>query len=505
MSREEQLTDLGRAYRAWMGRRLALLVPGALGALAAGVWFLFRDPCPVALRVPSMVLAATFAGLQAYLALRTVRVVRDRTRLPRQVARTRRREMGPVGLVPVLAVVFLAALIEVPVLFPVSTAPQDPGLLARRRPRGRVDADPAPTTLPDLAAPAPVPEVSQEPRNPDERPSAEPPAAAPALGPVAAKEQEKPVERPSTDPAAVAPVAAPVPVSAAPEIRPELVLEPTHLSFEEIDPVLTKSALLPQEPPPAAPAPVAQEFPGSDDDGSPLRIDRWQFGELPDRAGWWLGLLVRPLPDENDPEGLPPFEGRVDGFLLLGGGQRIPGLTLSLEIPLSAKNLVELSWTAADLPRAGDVDRGLSADWHHATLAFVHRLTGYTRNADFDLAISLGASMDLFGTVAGIPDPGGTPKFSPYAGLDMSFWQKNAIGLLLHLGESFPATIVGSSLGMTDFSAQIRWDLTERISLHGGYRVLLLRYRPDETAVPPGTDILHEGLSGPLVGLDIRF
>ena len=42
--------------------------------------------------------------------------------------------------------------------------------------------------------------------------------------------------------------------------------------------------------------------------------------------------------------------------------------------------------------------------------------------------------------------------------------------------------------GVTDFSAQIRWDLTERISVHGGYRVLLLHYKLDASPAPPGTD-----------------
>jgi hypothetical protein len=454
-----------------MQRRLALLLPGGLWALAAGAWVLFRDPCPVSLRVPSVLLAVTFAALQGYLVVRTVRVVRDRTRLPRQVARTRRREMRPAGLVSIFSLVLLAALVEMPVLFPESTAPQEQGLLGRRKPRVKVESD---------RTPPPV--VAVEPTE---------------VETVAVKEQERPKEPPVTEP----PAAAPAPVAAAPEIRPELVLEPTHLAFDEIDPVVAKNPL----PPPALPPAAVPEFPGGDDDGSPLRFDRWHLGDRPDRAGWWIGLLVRPLPDEHDPETLPPVEGRVDGFLLLGGGERIPGLTLSLEIPLSRHDLLEVSWTSADLPHADDVDRGLSADWHHATLAYVRRLTGYTSHADFDLAVSFGASMDLFGSVAGIPDPGGTPKVAPYAALDLAFWQQNAVGLLLHLGESFPATLIGSSLGMTDFSAQIRWDLTERISIHGGYRVLLLHYKPDEAPVAAGTDVLHEGLSGPMVGVDIRF
>jgi hypothetical protein len=179
---------------------------------------------------------------------------------------------------------------------------------------------------------------------------------------------------------------------------------------------------------------------------------------------------------------------------------------LSLEVPLSPHDLLQASWMAADLPQVQDVDRRLSADWHHTTLAYVRRVQGYTTHATFDLSVSVGASVDFFGDVSGIPDPGGTPKFAPYAGLDMGFWQQTAaVGLLLHLGESFPWTVVGSSLGMTDFSAQIRWDLTDRISVHAGYRVVLLHYKLDGPSAPPGTDVLRESLSGPLLGVDVRF
>jgi hypothetical protein len=94
---------------------------------------------------------------------------------------------------------------------------------------------------------------------------------------------------------------------------------------------------------------------------------------------------------------------------------------------------------------------------------------------------------------------------APYAAVDLAFWQREPIGLLLHFSNAFPVTVVGSSLGMTDMSAQIRWDLSERVSLHGGYRIVLLRYKYDGTSPAPGDDPLHEALSGPILGLDLRF
>jgi hypothetical protein len=450
-----------------MWKRLALLLPGGALALGAGVWFLLR-PCPAAVRVPFVLLAATVAILQLYLAARTMAAVGERKDLPLQVARMRRRELRPAALVSLLSLSFLAVLGLIPTPFPASPSPQDPGPLSRWRPHVRAPQAPEPEhapVVPEIPVAASVPE---------------PPAPA-------APSQEEP-----------APEQRPVPVAAKPEIRPAILLEPAHLTFEEIDP----PPVPPLVPEPATP--VAQEFPGPDDDSAPFRSDREHFGPIP-RSGWLIGLQYRPLPDENDRESLPPLEARIEGFLLLGGGDRVPGLTLALDLPVGRHDVIQVSWLAADLPRNEDVDRGLSANWHHATLAYVRHLSGYTSHAKFDLAVSLGASVDFFGSVAGIPDSGGAPKFAPYAGIDMAFWQENAFGLLLHLGECLPWTVVGSSLGVTDFSAQIRWDLTERISVHGGYRVLLLHYKLDASPAPPGTDLLHAGLSGPMLGIDVRF
>jgi hypothetical protein len=473
------VADVARAYRAWMWRRLAILVPAGVAALAWGTFFASARHFTLAVRIPCLSIAGIFAILQGYLILRTVNVVRYRGVLPLQVARTRRREMRPAGLVSLLSLAVLAGLLEVASLPPASPPLFDPGPVARRKSRER--AEPEIGGKEEVTIPA------------------TPPAPAEASAQVEkTSEQSAAATAPKTSetPAIPAPVA-----DARPEIRPELVLEPAHLSLEEMDPAAGQTALVPD--PPAAP--VAQVFPDPTDESSPFRVDRERFAEFPARSSWWLGIQSRPLPDENDPESWLRPEGRVDGFLLLGGGDRVPGLTLALDLPFGRYDFLAISWSAADLPRASDADHGVSADWHHATLAYVRHLAGYTSHASTDVAVSLGVSMDLFGEVVGIPDPGGTPKFSPYLGLDLGFWQKEPIGLLIHLGESIPATLFGSSLGMTDFSAQIRWDLTERISIHGGYRVLWLRYKTDEVAVAPNTDPLHDSLSGPMLGIDIRF
>src|SRR5262249_35962750 len=120
-----------------------------------------------------------------------------------------------------------------------------------------------------------------------------------------------------------------------------------------------------------------------------------------------------------------------------------------------------------------------------------------------DISVSIGFCMDLFGNVQGISDAGRGPDFSPYAALDVGFWRQEAFGLLLHVGQCFPATVLGSSLGLTDLSIQFRWDLTEHISIHGGYRVLRLHFKPADA--PSSTEPPHGGLRGPILGLDVRF
>ena len=219
-----------------------------------------------------------------------------------------------------------------------------------------------------------------------------------------------------------------------------------------------------------------------------------------------MGITYRPLPEERDTESWPFPEGRIEGFILVGsGGDRVPGIAFVLDLPLGRKDSVLSSWTGARLPDQEGKELSVKPNWDHITLGYFRRLTGYTRQATFDLGASVGIAADFFHAVEGVADSGGTPKFAPYAAIDLAFWQQQPIGLLLHFSEAFPVTLLGSSLGMTDLSAQIRWDLSERVSLHGGYRMVLLRYKFDGISPTPGADPLHEALSGPILGLDIRF
>jgi hypothetical protein len=499
--------DLRRRYRDWMWRRLAFLLPSFVAALGVLGWLGAHHPFPSFLRVPCLTLAALVTALVGHLLYQTFDASLYGGRRPHQESRALRRQLRTWAPLLGLSLSLLAVLSGIPALFPASAVPIPPARLAvqARRPVPPAPSQPAAPSLPlPQEAQKTVREVVKE--SEDRRP--------PESGINARATDPVPVPRETTQ--------------GKPEIRPELALEPSQLALDVQEPrwsglidiptlrptpegALSKdsSRILPEElakdlpkSPPQDPPDVA---PG-EEGAPPFRLDRDLRVGWPVGNGFLLGMTYRPVPDEQDAESWPFPEGRIEGFLLVGsGGDRVPGITLMLDLPLGRKDSLLVAWTGARLPDQEGTERGAKPNWNHVTLAYSRRLTGYTRQATFDLAASVGIATDFLRAIAGVPDSGGSPKFAPFAAIDLAFWQREPIGLLLHFSEAFPATLLGSSLGMTDMSAQIRWDLSERVSLHGGYRIVLLRYKVDGVSPTPGTDPLHEALTGPILGLDIRF
>jgi hypothetical protein len=449
--------NIVRTYRSWMWRRLAFILPAQGAALLVNVWLAIQAPSPLPIRVLCICIAMLLTGVIAYLLFQTFYSARFRQGPNLQEIRALRGHMKPWGSIAVTSLLLLGALLLVPYLF--QDGPK----------RRRIASLPRRTAAPPAVPEDPPPETS---------PSAEIPP----------KEEPARVEM----------------VRSEPEIRPGVFLEPARLqlaerdfdAFREID-----VPYFPKRTEVAAEVPPAQEG-----ERGPSRPDFRDYRDWAPSDRFHFGLVSRPLPDENDLESWPSPEARIDGFLLLGKGDtRVPGITLVLDLPFGHNDSVQAAWTAALLPVTGDAEGRETPNWDHLMLAYVRRIAGYTSHASFDLAISLGVSADFFRIADGIPDPGTGAKLSPYAGADLSFWQDQTLGLLLHFGESFPVTLLGSSLGVTELSAQIRWDISERISIHGGYRVVLLRYRFDDVRSTPGSDTLRESLTGPVLGLDVRF
>src|SRR5262249_17537420 len=145
--------------------------------------------------------------------------------------------------------------------------------------------------------------------------------------------------------------------------------------------------------------------------------------------------------------------------------------------------------------------------WERVIIAYSRRLAGHTRQASFDLSVSIGISADRYRLEGpdGPLDP--AARLSPYLAVDASLWQQSAAGLILHARYSLPVNVTGASAGVLDLSATLRIDLTESISIHAGYRVLLLRLRDhgDAFLSAESSSSLSERFSGPILGIDIRF
>jgi hypothetical protein len=462
--------NLRQARAGWFWKRLALLLPSLLVAFLVLGSLLRRENAASSILLPALASAALLSAFLAYLVFQTVRAGRAQGRDGLQESRALRRHLRACDVPAIASGLVLALLGALPELLRLEEgegAPLPPfhrPSSVRRTdvPVGREVAPPVPSSPPAAEAVErrPVPAVPL------------PPPAAPAA-------------------------------RGEPELRPAIVLEPSHLEYSEKDFEVTLDIEVPYIPkrPALAEAPLLQE-----NGPIPSRPTLEDFREQlrGDQVRW--GLLARPLPDEWDPEGWPDPEVRLQGFFLIGGDRnRVPGLEVALDLPFGREDSIEVALMAARMPVPEGADVHESANWRHLTLAYVRRLSGYTSHATFDLAAGVGVNADFFHSVQGIPDSGSGPKFAPCVFVDVSFWQYEVVGLLLHVGQSVPVTLVGSSLGATDFRAELRWDLSRRISVRAGYKVLLLRYKTDEVALIPGTELLKGTLAGPAVSLDVRF
>ncbi|HLY73528.1 MAG TPA: hypothetical protein VKU80_05370 [Planctomycetota bacterium] len=514
--------DLQRAYRRWQWKRLAFLLPSFGASLGVVFWLALALACPFSIRIPCLSLAVLLSALLGYLVLLTLACPGSRSEIPLQHARALRQQLSPWGPLCAFSLLCLIALVLVPYcVAPMPPSiPTSPALVCRICPPEPVPAPKSPAIskvespvveappILERESPAPLPDKLPDPKPVKSGDPAEPRPLVQETPRAAAVPTAQPAPTAQAAPVVQEAPALPVPALEAPplraQLRPELTAEPSHLALDEKEPKKSDRIEVPlfgksDEPASGNAVPFEDRL-------APFRIDPELFSQWLPSSGFLFGLTVRPYPNENDSESWPSPEGRLDGFLLVGSdGTRVPGLMLTLDLPFARDDSVLVSWTGALLPEPQGVEASMRPNWNHVTLGYTRRLAGYSSHATFDLAVSAGACADFFRAAQGIVDPGMHPKFAPYAGLDLSFWQHEPLGLTLHVGESVPITVVGSALGMTDVSGQIRWDLSQRVSLHGGYRMLVLRYKVDDSSIPAGAVALHDNLSGPILGVDIRF
>ena len=262
----------------------------------------------------------------------------------------------------------------------------------------------------------------------------------------------------------------------------------------------------PSEPSPSLPIALAQDPSGAgEEDG--YRFDLAPLRELPPLPAE-LRLERLGLPGEKEPGAAPPVLARLDALLLNADGDaRAPAMALLLDFPLGDGSSFRTTYLLAHFtddavePFEGSPDLG----WARATFEYVFRLAGHTRHAPLDVSFAAGLSLDVLETADSALS--GTPRLSPYVAFDLGLFEVGAFGLLLHAGQSIPLNVTGASAAVTDLSAMVRIDLTESISLHAGYRLLLVRFRDYDASFDFDGDLaaFDGSFAGPQFGLEIRF
>ncbi len=450
MVESNQMVDRLRAYRRWRSRRLALLVPVFLAALGTQLWLAAGSAAPAWLRVASLGTSSLIVALVGYFVAQTLICSLLHTRGNRAAARVLREQLAPSGRAALGAAALLAMLNVVPYLIP-------------------ADREKLPT-LPSLR-------------------TFRPRWSTPPLAPVIEAEPEPP---PLTEAAA----------PARPDVRPILEPLPLQLASEEV-------GSRPDTPAALAFLDAAQEQlekrSSGEEEGPRYRPDVTDGFQLVMESESTRIFARLGVPDQARPDEALPPELRLE-VSFFHGDQSGAEVALRLDVPISRDESIRADIAAARMGSRQYMEESASESWQRVTIAYSARLAGYTRQAPFDLAFSIGIAADRFQlTSADGPMDGGT-RVSPYIAVDAAVWQQGTAGLLLHAGYSIPVNATGGSSGVLDLAATIRIDLTESVSIHAGYRYLIVRLRDySEAFAGRSRNDLSDSFSGPLVGMDLRF
>ncbi len=436
-----------RRQRRWLAERLVLLFPAFFAGLAVVLGMGLRDDLRPSFKLFALAVSLLLNAVLAYFLVLTALCGRLHSLGRCREARLIRRALLHVRGVSAGALLLLAVLGATPLLFRERTAPSrvfQPRFVLHEAPSVA-----APPAAPEAAAPDPV------------------------------KREE---------------------VAGSPPVLLDILASlPRCLGDDQ-----SGGEFFPQDP---LPAPLAGGGGADDEDNRSFTFDF---------AGFRLRLTIpdgpavdRPyLPDGTAPEGSYPGSVRLDAAYLKEHEGRNAG-AFALQIDLATQKDASLRFTyllAALAQRdAEGFESGVDLTFAHTTLEYVLRLAGHTRHAPFDLSVSAGLSVDVLHPVSG-SDVDGRARVSPYLAVDAAFWQSGSLGLLLHAGQSIPVNLTGGSSGSSDFSALLRLDLTPQVSVHLGYRILVIRAHDYERSLSgEGDQDFDSTLSGPLMGLEVRF
>lgn len=463
------MADILRAYRRWLTKRLSYIIPLFALALGVNAWLAIGAQGERWLKAISLVLSGLCLAVLGYILSETIACAALQFRGERRVARTLRNQLAMTWRVGTVCVVVFAALIIAP-LFMRTPEPESP-----RETRIRRSYVEAPFQTPK---PAPL-EFTQKLPVQDAPPALA--AAEPAVEPPKSSPPRPEIVPPKAD------------------VPPRLVMEEKELEA----PLALAPFLQPQQEPAKSPEqdPLSVEsIPFRPDMNPPTVYD--PFGPR-------VAAVDRPglRSEEREEAPLPTF--RLDVLLLsMEGYGRGGGANLEGDYALGRDGSVHVGYLGVGFGKGRELDE-LQSEWvwHRLTLGYLHQLAGFTRHAGFDLAITVGASVDRFSNEVGPEEIDTKARISPYMAVDVGIWQGGPFGFVLHAGQSIPFNLTGSSSAVTDLSATLRVDLSERLSFFAGYRMLLIELKeyPENLVASHAHDEFDSSLAGPLIGFEVRF
>jgi len=449
------MIDVRRAYRNWLKRRLLWLVPSFLLSCIVGVVLASDARLSLWVRLPAVALASGVALLFGAIAVLTIMVGRVRVRGGSRRAQLLRMELRPSPGVGLTLLLLLLPLVGVPTFFREAPPEEVRTVVRHVRPIAlRPSAEPAPVSFevvpvePAVAAPPP------------------PPPAPPPQNSVT-----------------------------PPQILPEIARLPEiPLRLEDLE----RPAALPVQ---------EKENPGSDQDALKHRPD--DGDDFLRRTLNERGAINRAgLPAENDLESWIPPELQIELMLISKSGPwRGRSLEVGFDLPIGRDDSVRLTYTAVMLTDDHEI-AGVepSFTWHRGTVEYARRIVGYHRRSTFDLALMIGMSFDRLSTHEANIQFDGSPRISPWFGLESAIWEDDGVGLLLRVGHSLATHLTTGWSSVTEVKVTVRIDLGEKSSLELGYRIVSARFR-DRHGPADGdyTDKMDRSFTGPVAGLAVRF
>lgn len=463
------MADILRAYRRWLAKRLSYILPLFALALGVNAWLAIGVQSERWLKVISLVLSGVCLAALGYLLFETLACAALQVRGERRVARTLRGQLAMTWRIGTACVVVFAALMIAP-FFMRMPEPESPRETRVRRSYVEAPAHPAEAAPQEFTQILPVPDA--------------PPALA--VAETAMENPKPPPPRPDV-------------VSMKADVPPRLELEE-----KEIEAPLALAPFL-QPPQEAARSPQAD----------PLSVESIPFHPetplslTPDPYDSGLMAIDRPGLRGESSEDAPPPTFRLDVLLLsMEGYGRGGGASLEGDYALGRDGSIHVGYLGIGFGKGRELDE-LQSEWvwHRLTVGYLHRLAGFTRQAGFDLAITVGASVDRFLNEVGPEEIDTKARISPYVAVDVGIWQGGPFGFVLHAGQSIPFNLTGSSSAVTDLSATLRVDLSERLSFFAGYRMLWIELKefPEKVVASHAHDEFESSLAGPLVGFELRF